>query len=234
MSDIRNQRFNQRDILRVQFNHLTSAGIAIVVPGFLLRAPEQLLAIGEQAGKYCLVRLNLLRIAVQMPDRRNISLDLVFCQLIAHGIQRSIMELMCLVNNYEIAVNEQGMLFFIAHSCGGEEQLMVGYLKIKLTEAVALCHFAIEAFIFISASGASLHADAAFHGFPHFDGIQVKGSVCKAASIEGFHQSAVLFGVQLDFVIEIIEAAFAEVMLLALAECYGQRLGDGVAFHEDF
>ena len=111
---------------------------------------------------------------------------------------------------------------------------MVGHLKIKLPESVALCHSAIEAFILISASGASLYADTAFHGFPHFDGIQVKGSVCKAASIEGFHQSAVLFGVQLDFVIEIIEAAFAEVMLLALAECNGQRLGDSVAFHEDF
>ena len=114
-------------------------------------APEQLLAIGEQAGKNCFVQLNLLRIAVQMPDRRNISFDLVFCQLIAHGIQRGIMELMCLVNYYEVAVDEQGMLFFIAHSCGGEEQLMVGHLKIKLTEAVALCHSAIEAFILISA-----------------------------------------------------------------------------------
>ena len=45
--DIRNQRFNQRDILRVQFNHLASAGIGIVVPGFLLGAFEQLFAIGE-------------------------------------------------------------------------------------------------------------------------------------------------------------------------------------------
>ncbi len=97
---------------------------------------------------------------------------------------------------------------------------MIGYLKIKLSEAVALCHSSIEAFIFISAFGASLYADTAFHGFPHFDGIQVKGSVCKAASIEGFHQPAVLFGVQLDFVIEIIEAAFAEVMLACLFSQY--------------